>query len=70
MFVKNWKSPVTNIRKMLLMKDRSFLYELRAYLIYVKVGESVFPVSTFSKNRIKTENSTKVTVVNCPVAVK
>ena len=24
---------------MLLMKDRSFLYELRAYLIYVKVGE-------------------------------
>ena len=23
------------------MKDRSFLYELRAYLIYVKVGESV-----------------------------
>ena len=25
---------------MLLMKDRSFLYELRAYLIYVKVGET------------------------------
>ena len=24
---------------MLLMKDRSFLYELSAYLIYVKVGE-------------------------------
>ena len=24
---------------MLLMKDRSFLYELRAYLIYVKVQE-------------------------------
>ena len=24
---------------MLLMKDRSFLYELRAYLLYVKVGE-------------------------------
>ena len=38
-FVINWKSPVANIRKMLLMKDRSFLYELRAYLIYVKVGE-------------------------------
>ena len=34
------KSPVANIRKMLLMKDRSFLYELRAYLIYVKVGEN------------------------------
>ena len=27
---------------MLLMKDRSFLYELRAYLIYVKVGERSF----------------------------
>ena len=27
---------------MLLMKDRSFLYELRAYLIYVKVGEYPF----------------------------
>ena len=27
---------------MLLMKDRSFLYELRAYLIYVKVGERKF----------------------------
>ena len=25
---------------MLLMKDRSFLYELRTYLIYVKVGEN------------------------------
>ena len=24
---------------MLLMKDRSYLYELTAYLIYVKVGE-------------------------------
>ena len=24
---------------LLLMKDRSFLYELRAYRIYVKVGE-------------------------------
>ena len=24
---------------MLLMKDGSFLYELRGYLIYVKVGE-------------------------------
>ena len=24
---------------MLLMKERNFLYELRAYLIYVKVGE-------------------------------
>ena len=24
------------------MKDRSFLYELRAYLIYVKVGENSF----------------------------
>ena len=30
------------IRKMLLMKDRSFLYELRPYLIYVKVGEKMF----------------------------
>ena len=40
--VKNWKSPVANIRKILLMKDRSFLYELRAYLIYVKVGERSF----------------------------
>ena len=29
---------------MLLMKDRSFLYELRAYLIYVKVGESSVPL--------------------------
>ena len=38
-FFKKWKSPVAKIRKMLLMKDRSFLYELRAYLIYVKVGE-------------------------------
>ena len=36
------KSPVTTTRKMLLMKDRSFLYELRAYLIYVKVGERSF----------------------------
>ena len=26
------------------MKDRSFLYELRAHLIYVKVGEIAFPV--------------------------
>ena len=26
---------------MLLMKDRSFLSELRAYLIYVKVGEII-----------------------------
>ena len=24
---------------MLVMKDKSFLYELRAYLIYVKAGE-------------------------------
>ena len=39
LFVKNLNSPIANIRKMLLMKDRSFLYELRAYLIYVKVGE-------------------------------
>ena len=38
-YVKNWKSPVAYIRKMLLMKDRSFLYELRACLIYVKMGE-------------------------------
>ena len=37
-FVKKRKKPVANVRKMLLMKDRSFLYELRAYLIYVKVG--------------------------------
>ena len=27
---------------MLLMKDRSFFYELRAYLICVKVGEKKF----------------------------
>ena len=27
---------------MLLMKDRSVLYELRAYPIYVKVGEKSF----------------------------
>ena len=27
---------------MLLMKDRSFLYELRGYLIYAKVGERSF----------------------------
>ena len=27
---------------MLLMKDRSILYELRAYLIYAKVGERSF----------------------------
>ena len=27
---------------MLLMKDRGFLYELRAYHIYVKVGERSF----------------------------
>ena len=27
---------------MLLMKDRSFLYERRAYLIYAKVGERGF----------------------------
>ena len=27
---------------MLLMKERIFLYELRAYLIYVKVGERSF----------------------------
>ena len=40
LFIKNFKiSPVADIRKMLLMKDRSVLYELRAYLIYVKVGE-------------------------------
>ena len=39
--VKNRKSPVADIRKMLLMKDRGFLYELRAYLIYAKVGENV-----------------------------
>ena len=37
-FVKKREKPVANVRKMLLMKDRSFLYELRAYLIYVKVG--------------------------------
>ena len=36
---KNEKGLVVNIRKMLLMKDKSFLYELRAYLICVKVGE-------------------------------
>ena len=43
LFVKNLNSPVPNIiRKMLLMKDKSFLYELRAYLIYVKVGEKSF----------------------------
>ena len=41
-FVKNWKIPVANIRKMMLMKDRSLLYELRAYLIYVKVREIRF----------------------------
>ena len=41
-FVKNRKSAVAYIRKMLLMKDRSVLYELRAYLIYVKVGEKSF----------------------------
>ena len=35
------KSPVANIRKMLLMEDGSFLYELRAYHIHVKVGEKV-----------------------------
>ena len=27
---------------MLLMQDRSFLYELRANLVYVKVGERSF----------------------------
>ena len=41
-FVKTRKSPVANIRKMLQMKDRVLLYELRAYLIYVKVGEISF----------------------------
>ena len=35
------QSPVANIRKMLLMEDGSFLYELRAYHIHVKVGEKV-----------------------------
>ena len=46
LFIENYnvsqklkKSPVANIRKMLLMKDRCFLYELRAYLVYEKVGE-------------------------------
>ena len=34
------------MRKMLLMKDRNFLYELRACLIYVKVGEKVIPYTT------------------------
>ena len=42
MFVKNRKNLVANMRKMLLMKDKSFLYELRAYLIYLNVGE--FPI--------------------------
>ena len=37
------KSPVANIRKLLLMKDRSFLYELRAYFVYVK--EKRFPLN-------------------------
>ena len=41
-YVKNCKSPVAIIRKMLLMKDGSFLCELRAYPIYVKVGEIFF----------------------------
>ena len=50
-FVEKLKSPVANIRKMLLMKDRSFLYEMRAYLIYVEVGEnSVLPMGRDSSH--------------------
>ena len=40
--IKNGLNPIANVRKMLLMKNRSFLYKLRAYLIYVKVGERSF----------------------------
>ena len=35
---------------MLLMKDRGFLYELRAYLIFGKVGENAFPMSAVTSN--------------------
>ena len=33
------------MRKMLLLKGRCFLYELGAYLIYVKVGDIIFCVN-------------------------
>ena len=36
------KFPVANKRKILLINDRGFLYELKAYLIYVKVREDSF----------------------------
>ena len=39
--ISQTKSPVANIRKMLLMEDEVFLYKLRAYHIHVKVGEKV-----------------------------
>ena len=44
-FVKN-DSPGANIhvRMMLLMKDRKNIYELRAYFIYIKMGEMLLHV--------------------------
>ena len=36
------KFPVAYKRKILLIHDRGFLYELKAYLIYVKVREDSF----------------------------
>ena len=45
------KSSVANIRQMLLMKDRSFLYELRPYLIYVKAGEKISSERRSSGNK-------------------
>ena len=45
---QNLKSLDADIRKMLLMKDRSFFYELRAYFICVKVGEILSLQPVFS----------------------
>ena len=44
---------------MLLMKDMSFLYELRAYLIYVKVGET-FLSSIISLSQVLPQSGTQL----------
>ena len=41
------------------MKDRSFLYELRAYLIYVKVGE----MNSFLNRSVRIQ--VKITKISC-----
>ena len=42
---------------MLLMKHISFVYELRAYLVYVKVGESKIIYSQLSISQTKMSQS-------------